>query len=241
MDQPTADAVAGQMAHLDDLVGSAVMTALAWASLRHRATAFTATFLSVFLGAALIGAFATLAQTATGHEVSAADAETLHDHGPGGRRLGQPDRAVLRRLHARRSPSGSAPRRSACSGSSARRRARPGGWCSPRPRSSPASAAVLGAPGRVAGRLPAARPAAQRRHGRRRRGVRRRPRSPSAAPPSLVVLTSLLAAAITARRTTNGPATLAIAEARGGLRADALVADRDRRCCWSPTASAWRS
>jgi len=32
----------------------------------------------------------------------------------------------------------------------------------------------------------------------------------------LVVLTSLVAAAVTARRTTNGPATLAIAEARGG-------------------------
>ncbi|GAA4736180.1 hypothetical protein GCM10023350_20020 [Nocardioides endophyticus] len=50
---------------------------LAMASLRHRATAFTATFLSVFLGAVLIGAFATLAQTATGQSVSDADAETL--------------------------------------------------------------------------------------------------------------------------------------------------------------------
>lgn len=56
------------------------MTSLAWASLRHRATAFTATFLSVLLGAALIGAFATLAQTSTGgaaRGVSADDAETL--------------------------------------------------------------------------------------------------------------------------------------------------------------------
>lgn len=52
------------------------MTALAWASLRHRATAFAATFLTVLLGAALIGAFATLAETGSG-PVSDADAETL--------------------------------------------------------------------------------------------------------------------------------------------------------------------
>lgn len=52
------------------------MTTLALASLRHRRTAFTATVLSVFLGAVLIGAFATLAQTATG-DISSADAETL--------------------------------------------------------------------------------------------------------------------------------------------------------------------
>ncbi len=52
------------------------MTGLAIASLRHRATTFTATFLSVFLGAALIGAFATLLQTSTG-DVSSADAKTL--------------------------------------------------------------------------------------------------------------------------------------------------------------------
>ena len=55
------------MAHLDDLVvGGGVMTGLAWASLRHRATAFTATFVSVLLGTALIGSFATLVETATG-------------------------------------------------------------------------------------------------------------------------------------------------------------------------------
>ncbi len=53
------------------------MSMLALASLRHRRTAFTATFLSALLGAALIGAFATLAQTATGAGVSDADAETL--------------------------------------------------------------------------------------------------------------------------------------------------------------------
>lgn len=52
------------------------MTGLAVASLRHRATAFTATFAAVVLGAALIGAFATLAETATG-TISDADAETL--------------------------------------------------------------------------------------------------------------------------------------------------------------------
>ena len=52
------------------------MTGLALRSLRYRATAFTATFLAVFLGAALIGSFAALAQTATG-DVPADDAETL--------------------------------------------------------------------------------------------------------------------------------------------------------------------
>lgn len=53
------------------------MTGLALRSLRHRPTAFGATFLAVFLGAALIGAFATLLETSTSEDVSAADAETL--------------------------------------------------------------------------------------------------------------------------------------------------------------------
>jgi putative ABC transport system permease protein len=52
------------------------MMRLALASLRHRATASTATFLTVLLGTALMGSFATLAQTATG-PVSATDEETL--------------------------------------------------------------------------------------------------------------------------------------------------------------------
>jgi putative ABC transport system permease protein len=52
------------------------MTGLALRSLRHRSTAFVATFLAVFLGAALTGSFATLIETATG-PVSSADAESL--------------------------------------------------------------------------------------------------------------------------------------------------------------------
>jgi putative ABC transport system permease protein len=52
------------------------MTGLALRSLRHRSTAFVATFLAVFLGAALMGSFATLIETATG-PVSDADAESL--------------------------------------------------------------------------------------------------------------------------------------------------------------------
>ncbi len=52
------------------------MTGLALRSLRHRSTAFLATFLAVFLGAALTGSFATLIETATG-PVSSADAESL--------------------------------------------------------------------------------------------------------------------------------------------------------------------
>lgn len=49
---------------------------LALRSLRHRLTSFTATFLAVLLGTAVVGSFATLIETATG-PVSDADAETL--------------------------------------------------------------------------------------------------------------------------------------------------------------------
>jgi putative ABC transport system permease protein len=52
------------------------MTGLAFASLRHRTTASLATFLTVLLGTALMGSFATLAQTATG-PVSDIDGDTL--------------------------------------------------------------------------------------------------------------------------------------------------------------------
>lgn len=50
---------------------------LALASLRHRTTAFTATFVSVLLGAWLMGTFATLAETSLSGRLSAEDAETL--------------------------------------------------------------------------------------------------------------------------------------------------------------------
>lgn len=52
------------------------MTALALRSLRHRSTAFVATFVTVLLGTAMIGSFATLLETASG-PVSDLDAETL--------------------------------------------------------------------------------------------------------------------------------------------------------------------
>jgi putative ABC transport system permease protein len=52
------------------------MTALALRSLRHRSTAFTATFVTVLLGTALIGSFATLVESGIG-PVSDADAESL--------------------------------------------------------------------------------------------------------------------------------------------------------------------
>jgi putative ABC transport system permease protein len=53
-----------------------VSTELAIRSLRQRAAAFTATFVAVLLGTAVIGSFATLIETATG-PVSSRDAETL--------------------------------------------------------------------------------------------------------------------------------------------------------------------
>lgn len=52
------------------------MTALGLRSLRHRSTAFAATFVTVLLAAALTGSFATLIETATG-PVSSADEEAL--------------------------------------------------------------------------------------------------------------------------------------------------------------------
>lgn len=52
------------------------MTGLALASLRHRWTASTATFLTVLLGTVLMGSFATLVATSTS-EVSTADRDTL--------------------------------------------------------------------------------------------------------------------------------------------------------------------
>jgi putative ABC transport system permease protein len=53
------------------------MTALALRSLRHRVPAQLATFATVLLGTALMGSFATLLETAGGRGVSDADAETL--------------------------------------------------------------------------------------------------------------------------------------------------------------------
>ncbi|WP_244932380.1 ABC transporter permease [Nocardioides sp. W7] len=53
------------------------MTALALRSLRHRAPASAATFLTVLLGTALMGSFATLLETSRGAEVSTSDAEAL--------------------------------------------------------------------------------------------------------------------------------------------------------------------
>ena len=189
------------------------MTALAWASLRHRTTAFAATFLSVFLGAAMIGAFATLAQTAGG-DVSADDAETLRIMGlvVGGwgslivlfsvastlaitvRQRGE-EIGLLRVV-------GATPRQ-------ARRLVL-------------AEASVVTSVGAVLGAA-VAWPAgflllALLRNG----GLVADDVAYAGGAVALggtvvlVVLTSLLAAAVTARRTTNGPATLAIAESRVG-------------------------
>lgn len=53
------------------------MTSLALASVRHRWTAFTASFLSVFLGSAIVMAFASMLDTAGQPGVAAADRTTL--------------------------------------------------------------------------------------------------------------------------------------------------------------------
>ncbi len=52
------------------------MTGLAWRSLRHRLPSFTATFVAILLSTLVVGAFATLVETATG-PVSGDDRETL--------------------------------------------------------------------------------------------------------------------------------------------------------------------
>ncbi|WP_235735183.1 ABC transporter permease [Nocardioides alcanivorans] len=56
------------------------MISLAVRSLRHRATAFTATFVSIFLATALIGSFATVFETSRG-PMSAVDRDTLSTMG----------------------------------------------------------------------------------------------------------------------------------------------------------------
>ena len=53
------------------------MTALALRSLRHRTAAFTASFLAMLLGAAILMAFASMLDTSAGNDVSASDRETL--------------------------------------------------------------------------------------------------------------------------------------------------------------------
>ena len=52
------------------------MTGLAWRSLRHRLPSFSATFVAILLSTLVVGAFATLVETATG-PVSGDDRETL--------------------------------------------------------------------------------------------------------------------------------------------------------------------
>jgi putative ABC transport system permease protein len=190
------------------------MTSLAIASLRHRATAFTATFLSVFLGAALIGAFATLAQTATESGLSDADAETLTIMGMVVGAWGSlivlfSVASTLAITVRQRSEEIGLVRVIGASPRQARRLVL-------------AEAAAVTAVGAVLGAL-VAWPAgfallALLRNG----GVVSDSVAYGGGPAALggtvilVFLTSLLAAAITGRRTTNGPATLAIAEARGG-------------------------
>lgn len=53
------------------------LTTVAWRSLRHRATSFTATFLAIALSSALIGSFAIQLETAASGDVSDVDAENL--------------------------------------------------------------------------------------------------------------------------------------------------------------------
>ncbi len=81
MTSPTADAVATQLAHLDDLtprgVGMSGMTMLARRSLSHRKPAFLATFVAVFLSALMVGSFAQLAEIGLGDDVPAASQEAL--------------------------------------------------------------------------------------------------------------------------------------------------------------------
>ena len=190
------------------------MRTLALASLRHRRTAFAATFLSVLIGAALIGAFATLAQTATGAGVSDADAETLTIMGivVGGwgslivlfsvaSTLGITVRQRAEEIGLLRVV-GATPRQ-------ARRLVL-----------AEASvvtvvAAVLGAA--LAWPAGLALLALLRNGGMVGDDVAYGGGAAALGSAALlVVLTSLVAAAVTARRTTNGPATLAIADARAG-------------------------
>jgi putative ABC transport system permease protein len=191
-------------------------TGLALASLRHRRTAFTATFVSVLLGAALIGAFATLAQTATGSGVSDADAETLTIMGVV---VGGWGSVIV--LFSVASTLGITVRQRADEigllrvvGATPRQARR---LVLAEASTVTTTAAVLG----VALAWPAGfLLLALLRNG----GMVADDVTYGGGPAALggtvvlVVLTSVVAAAITARRTTNGPASLAIAEARGDAR-----------------------
>lgn len=189
------------------------MIALAWASLRHRSTAFAATLVSVLLGAALIGSFATLAQTATG-DVSSADAETLTIMGVV---VGGWGSAIVLFSVA------------STLGITVRQRAEEIGLlrvvgATPRQarRLVLAEAAAVTGVAAVLGSL-VAWPAgsvllALLRNGGMVSGSVEYGGGAAAlaATVVLVVLAGLVAAAVTARRTTGGPAALAIAEARSG-------------------------
>ena len=193
---------------------NASMAGLAWASLRHRATAFTATFVSVLLGAALIGAFATLAQTGRGAGISSDDAETLTIMGVV---VGSWGSAIVLFSVA------------STLGITVRQRAEEIGLlrvvgATPRQarRLVLAEAAAVTGAGAVLGAL-AAWPAGfvllamLRNGGMVTDSVAYGGGAASlAVTVALVVVTALVAAAVTARRTTGGPATLAIAEAGTG-------------------------
>ena len=189
------------------------MTGLAWASLRHRATANTSTFVSVLLGAALIGAFATLAQTGAG-DVPADDAETLRIMGIV---VGGWGSAIVLFSVA------------STLGITVRQRAEEIGLlrvvgATPRQarRLVLAEAAAVNGVAAVLGAL-VAWPAgfvllALLRNGGMVSDIVEYAGGPAALAVTvvLVVLTGLVAAAVTARRATAGPASLAIAEARSG-------------------------
>ena len=182
--------------------GGGVMTTLALASLRHRATASTATFVSVLLGTALMGSFATLVETATG-PVSSRRPRGARHHGRRGRRLGRADRALRRRLDRRHHRRRSATPRSGCCAPSAARRARRAGWSGPRRSWWPSSRPPPVPRSRALGGRGAARPAPPRRPGRRRRSTTAAA-GVSPATAVVVVLVSLLAAGIAGRRATRG-------------------------------------
>ena len=177
MDRPTADAVAGQMAHLDELH---------WRRRHERGsrsprcgtgrTAFAATFVTVLLGTALIGSFATLVGTATG-PVSGDDRSNAPHHGRRRRRLGHASSCSSPSPRPRhRGP----PARGRAGPAARGRRhatARSGGWSGPRPSPSRSSALRRSACCWPAGRRRAASaPPRRRRRGRRRGRADRRGR-----------------------------------------------------------------
>ena len=211
MTHPTVDAVATQMANLDELRWSRTERPDERGRLAsgRRPTTFVADFLSMFLGAVVVGSFATLLATALSDGVSSRPGDP-GDDGLGRRRLG-PVIVLFSVASTLSVQVGSAPASWRWCGWSARLPDRSAGCCSSRRSSSaPSRSLVAVLPAWLVGRWVFGL-LQRRRHGRRRpRAQRRRAVVPRPSP--LVLLVSLAAVRLCAHRPSRVTAVQALRE-----------------------------